>query len=835
MRVFMPSPFVLLWILVLWLPALAQAQTLQLESCHTERIILQPWLQVHEDVRGDYTLDDFLDVASTESGALDLHHLRPGLASTALWLRFEVINAASEDCRMWLFPAAPRARDMRLFEQHQGQWQQRQAGADWPLAQWDAPVRLPAFELYLPSGQPRVFILRMGNWPPVGMQPMLLSHDGLLRARMAESTADGVVFGIVGLLVVLSLAVGFIYRLPVLFAHATAVLLYMVYVALQTGYGFVHLWPNAPVMDKNLAILTRAAVGVAVLGYLRLLLQVRRLPRRYGHLLTGWQSLLLLCGLAQILLGVVLSNTVSWAMSLVSVLLILATAWLGYRHRLPYNWFCYLLPSLIAFQELLQGGFILKWWALSPYEYSWYSISTLPGAFLLVYTLVSEVQKGRTREKRALLDIDQLKQTETERLEHTVAVRTSQLRNAISAQNHLLARISHDLRTPIQGILNAARQLDAEGVCHQQAHHIEQNARLQIELIDELLAFSRNELHHMELLIAPGYLFGFLREVEEMGHFLAQQNHNRFRCLLADDLPLLVNADFRRLRQLLVNLLANAAKFTRNGTIELRISRTDKVEEGHAHLEFTIEDSGIGIPPGEMARLAQPFQRASNASEHEGTGLGLYIVKQMLEQMDSRMHIARSPLGGSLFSFILKLELAAEHELDTVLEESHLINFDGEGKRILVVDDADISRGMLYELLSGYGYDVHTCGGVEEAWRWLAEEPADLVLCDQYMPQASGWVLLSRIRERWPELPVVLHSASPPRPPEEYRHLAFDASVLKPAQTDRLVRLIGITLSKASDSSQLPGESQKGRSTHLKRTSFADEPFNRPGHSCTDH
>lgn len=832
----MPSPLALLWLIVLWLPALSQAQTLELASCDTDRIILQPWLQVHEDAHGDYTLDDFLGVASTESGAMNLSHLRPGITSAALWLRFEVINSDGDDCRMWLFPAAPRARDMRLFEQSEGHWQQRLAGADWPLAQWDSPLRLPAFELHFPGGQSSTFILRMGNWPPVAMQPMLLSHDGLLRARMAESTADGVVLGIVGLLVVLSLAVGFIYRLPVLFAHATAVLLYMVYVALQTGYGFVHLWPDAPAMDKNLVILTRATMGVAVLGYLRLLLQVRRLPRRYGHVITGWQSFLVICGLAQIALGVVLSNTVSWAISGVSALLMLAMMWLGYRHRLPYNWFCYLLPSLLAFQALVQGGFILKWWELSPYEYSWYSISTLPGAFLLVYTLVSEVRKGRTREKRALLDIDQLKQTERERLEHTVAVRTSQLRNALSAQNHLLARISHDLRTPIQGILNAARHLGVDGERHQQAHHIEQNARLQLELIDELLEFSRNELQHMELLIAPGYLFGFLREVEEMGHFLAERNHNRFSCVLADDLPLLVNADFRRLRQLLVNLLANATKFTHNGVVEFRISLVGWDEQGQAQLEFTIEDSGIGIPPGEMARLTQPFQRASNASRHEGTGLGLYIVKQMLEQMGSRMHIGRSSLGGSLFSFPLKLEVAVEQELETILEESHLLNFDGEGKRILVVDDADISCEMLYELLSGYGYDVHTCSGVDEAWAWLAGEQPDLVLCDQYMPHATGWILLSRIRQRWPGLPVVLHSASPPRPPEEYEHLAFDASVLKPAQSDRLVRLIGITLSKASDSSELSEESQRDESTHGKRTSFADEPFNRPpGHSCTDY
>ncbi len=791
----MSPPLALLWLTLLWLPALVQAQTLQLESCRAERTILQPWLQVHEDARGDYTLEDFLAAASAELRSMEQSRLRPGLDSAALWLRIEVLNSGTADCRMWLFPGAPRARDMRLFQQQDGQWQQRLAGADWPLRRWDSPVRLPAFELQLPAGQSRSFILRMGNSPPVAMQPMLLSPEGLARIRMAESTADGVAFGIVGLLVLLCLVVGTIYRWPLLFAHAMAVLLYVLFVALRTGYGFVYLWPDAPGLDSNLIILVRAAMGVAVIGYLRLLLQVRRFPRWCGHLVSSWQALLVLYGLGQIVLGgVLLDNTLSWAVSGVSAVLMLVMTWYGHRQRLRYNWFCYLFPSLVALQILIQGGSVLRLWQMSTYEYSWYSMSVLPNSVLLLYTLVSQVQLGRQREKRALLDIDQLKQTERERLEHTVAVRTSQLRDALSAQNHLLARISHDLRTPMQGILDSARQLHGTGQVQQHAEHIEQHARLQLELIDELLEFSRSELQHMELLIAPGYLFGFLREIEDIGHFLAQRNHNHFSCLLADDLPLLVNADFRRLRQILVNLLSNAGKFTRNGSIEFRVSRGVQGDAGQALLEFSVQDNGIGIPSEELARLTEPFQRASNATRHEGTGLGLYIVRQMLERMNSQLHIARPTGGGSRFSFTLQLELAAEQELDTVMEESHLPRVSGAGKRILVVDDADLSRELLYELLSGYDYEVYACADAGQAVDWLTGESSDLVLCDQYMPLCSGWVLLDWIRRHRPELPVILHSASPPRPPTEYRHLKFDACVLKPAQTDRLLRLIGSTL-----------------------------------------
>lgn len=812
----MPSPFTVLWFLVLWLPGVVQAHTLQLASCDADRIILQPWLQVHEDIHGDYTLDDFLATPAPGLTSTDLPHLQAAMTSAALWLRFEVFNAASTDCSMWLFPGAPRARDMRLFQQQDGHWQQRVAGADWPLADWDSPLRLPAFELALSTGQSRTFILRMSNSPLLAMQPVLLSHEGLLHARVAESTADGAVFGIVGLLIVLCLVVGTIYRWPVLFVHALTVLLYVVFVALRAGYGFVYLWPDAPMLDSSLIILVRAAMGVAVVGYLRLLLQVRRFPRWSGRLISSWQALLVLYGLGQVALGgVMLNSTLDWTVSATSALFMLAMVWFGHRQKLDYNWFCYLFPCFLALQILIHSGFTLQLWQLSTYEYSWYSMSALPNAVLLTYTLVSQVQLGRIREKQALMDIDQLKQTERERLEHTVAVRTSQLRDALSAQNQLLARISHDLRAPMLGILDSAGQMKDARQVQRHARDIERHARLQLELIDELLEFSRHELQHMELLIAPGYLFGFLQEIEEIGRFLAQRNHNHLSCVLADDLPPLVNADFRRLRQVLVNLLANAAKFTHSGAIRFRVSR-DSQEGGQVLLEFTVEDSGIGIPPAEVGRLTEPFRRASNATRHEGSGLGLYIVRQMLERMDSQLHIARSAEGGSLFSFTLQLDVAAEQELDTVMEDSHLPSVNGEGKRILLVEDTDISREMLYELLSGYGYDVQACAGVDEALEYLAAESPDLVLCDQYMPQSSGWVLLDWVRQHRPELPVILHSASPPRPPEEYQHLTFNASVLKPARTDRLLCLIGRTLSQEPDLAGGFDAPEQGEGTHAQ-------------------
>lgn len=415
-----------------------------------------------------------------------------------------------------------------------------------------------------------------------------------------------------------------------------------------------------------------------------------------------------------------------------------------------------------------------------------------------------EVQMQRTQELQT--DIEQLRQAEQDRLERAIDVRTGQLRDSLRGQNLLLARISHDLRAPLQGMIGYARQLlDPARPRDECARNIERGAQQQLELIDELLDYSRNELKQMELLVAPGYLFGFLDETAEQGRFLAENNRNRLTCRFADDLPPLVNADFRRLRQILVNLLANAAKFTRDGLIELRVSRLSGAPDGQVRLQFVVADNGIGIALTDRDRLLEPFSRGRNAEQHEGTGLGLYIVRQMLEPMGSALQIDSPEDGGSRFGFTLDLELAAEQELEHVFIESHSSHPEGQDRRVLIVDDATITREMLYELLAGYGYDPIACATGEEALAMLGEQPVELMISDQMMPDMDGWTLLEAVRKRGQPLPVLLYSAAPPRrPPHLPESLAFDASLLKPADTADLLTALEALLANGTATDPQP-------------------------------
>jgi len=373
-----------------------------------------------------------------------------------------------------------------------------------------------------------------------------------------------------------------------------------------------------------------------------------------------------------------------------------------------------------------------------------------------------------------------------QRLEQAVAVRTEQLQSAMRARGMLLARISHDLRSPLAGIIESVRQWRDGNRRRDYPALIEGSARQQLDLIDELLEFSRDELTDLELVEAPGHLHAFLQSVAEQATLTAERRGNRFVTQYAEDLPALVKLDFRRLRQVLANLIGNAVKFTDDGYIQLSVSTVSSVQ-GRVQLHMAVEDSGIGIEPSERDRLVQPFARGGNAAHYDGYGLGLAIVTQILERMGSRLNIDAAPGGGSRFGFVLDVALAEEDELDQELSGAGE-TIDGAGRRILVVDDHPQSRDMLCDLLDGFGFESVPAGSGDEAMAALRERSVGLVVTDQFMPGMDGWSLLRALRREHPNVPVLLYSSLPPRHADE--GLAFDDALLKPASGKQLLERI---------------------------------------------
>ena len=754
------------------------------DICRADHVDLMPSAQIYEDAQASLSLEDVTQLPGTSFNHATPSWPTQGYSRSAFWLRVQFTNSSAVACSRLLVVGAPRLEDIRVYQPGRV----AHGGGAYPLAEWPQPAaRQPAFAVSLAAGESATVFVRVTSHFQMLLEPELWSEPALLRSQQQTYLSDGLTLGIVLLVVPFGVIVGRILRSRLLIVNAGAVMSYILLTCILNGY--LIYWPTALGWARELLVCASALSFFLFLAYMRVLLQVSRLPK-----IIGWSYWLPLLGCIFGRLWWLTVDPVQGAqivqMSLMSFYgALLSTLFMAWRRRLTYNWMAWLVPGLLLGQTLMRTLFPqeqLLW--QSPESKNSLS-STLAGVALLVCTLIMEVSRSRHREKHALSTLEQQRQAEHERLESTVALRTSQLRESLAARSALMARISHDLRSPLVRIIDYARLLHVGPNRDYQAT-IERNARQQLELIDEMLEFSRGELEQMQLTLAPGYLYGFLKEIADEAGFLAARQGNTFEAVLADDLPPLVEADFKRLRQVLMNLLANAAKFTRDGQIRFEVSASPGATADTVALCFSVIDTGIGIDPQEFEQLLQPFHRGRNAQRYEGSGLGLSIVTQLLERMDSRLE-PQATGQGSHFSFRLQLKCAEEHDLENGIADNHFTSLDGQGKHVLLVDDVEQNSEWLYDLLAGYGFDVSMAANGEEALTCLAQQPVDLLISDQMMPGMDGWELLRQVRERWRHLPVILYSAVPPRRPQGYpEDLVFDAVLLKPADSRELLACV---------------------------------------------
>lgn len=765
-----------------------------LASAATCDVELDPPVRLFEDPTASLTADQVLALPASAFDAASAQRLTLEYSRSAYWLRFELDNPGEHECLRWLTVGEPRLQDIQVHIRRGDAWQTLRGGSAYPLEQWTVVDRQPRFPMTLAEGERVEVLVRVASDSLIILEPRLWSDELLLERRQSLYLADGITLGIVLLVVPFSLILGRIMATPLLIAHAAAVLTYILFTCVVNGY--LILWPAAVPWTQTISTWLSILSFACFLGYVRLLLGVRHLPRGWG-LLFGLILLSYIGGQVWDWLGHAPGGRlyVEWTLRLTLYLVLPATLLAAWLHGVKLRWMAWVVPALFlvqfAVRHLLSLDRLVPWQSRD----SFLSLaSTLPGVLLLVCTLVTEVVLVRRREQRALSELDEQRRAEHERLESTVATRTAQLRESLRARSSLMARISHDLRSPLVSIIDYARLLRSQPQ-PDYPHKIERSARQQLELIDELLEFSRGELQQLELTLAPGYLYGFLREVEEEGRFLATRQDNHFECLFAADLPAIVQADFRRLRQVLLNLLGNAAKFTRHGRITLEVSSVPGAVGECVELCFRVSDNGIGFAPSERDNLLQPFRRGSNVGQVQGSGLGLSIVTQLLGRMGSELEIDSLEQGGSRIGFRLRLTPASEHELDIGLRDSHAGVAPQESHCILLVDDVALNREWLYDLLSGYGFEVLLAADGQQALELLEQQAVDLVMTDQMMPVMDGWTLLQRLRSERPGLPVLLYSATPALHPAHLpADLAFDGEILKPADTGQLLDRIGALL-----------------------------------------
>ena len=364
------------------------------------------------------------------------------------------------------------------------------------------------------------------------------------------------------------------------------------------------------------------------------------------------------------------------------------------------------------------------------------------------------------------------------------------------AKSEFLANMSHELRTPLNAILGYAqilkRQENLSSVQCQQVDVMRSSGEHLLMLINDILDVGKIEAQKMELEEHPFNLALLLRQVMNFTRINAEDKGLFFKYEAASELPEYLMGDERKLRQILLNLLSNAVKYTRKGGVTFRVGYR---QDGPGLFRCEVIDTGIGIPQEKLEMVFEPFtQLATDRQVSEGTGLGLTITKRLAALMQGRMGVESEPAKGSVFWLEVPLPPVADSGIALELAEYSVIGYQGERKRILVVDDNPHNAAMLVSLLQPLGFEVATAGDGREALERVGVHPTDLVLLDLVMPGMDGLEAAKRLRGLSPcaKTKIIGASATVSGSPRKDDFCSVcDDFVAKPIRIDHLLEKIG--------------------------------------------
>ncbi len=368
-----------------------------------------------------------------------------------------------------------------------------------------------------------------------------------------------------------------------------------------------------------------------------------------------------------------------------------------------------------------------------------------------------------------IADIDERKraQEELERyrqhLETLVAERTEALlqakeaaETASRAKSAFLANMSHELRTPMNGILgmlSLARRRMSDPTGGEQLDKAQLAAKRLLTVLNDILDLSKIEAERLELDVQPLQLGPLLDGVIHLQAPQARDKGLNFAVDISPELatrPLL--GDSLRLSQILLNLTGNAIKFTREGTVSIRVRSTGESAEALA-LRFEVCDTGIGIPPAVQSRLFTSFEQGDNSTtrQYGGTGLGLAICKRLVGLMQGEIGVESTEQRGACFWFTLPLgkgqPLPATDQAATASGTEACLRRQHAGQRVLLVEDDPLNAEITSTLLQLFGLQVSLAGNGEEAVACAGREDYDLILMDMQMPVMNGLTATRTIRQ----------------------------------------------------------------------------------------
>ncbi len=406
------------------------------------------------------------------------------------------------------------------------------------------------------------------------------------------------------------------------------------------------------------------------------------------------------------------------------------------------------------------------------------------------------------------------------------------------AKSEFLANMSHELRTPLNGILGYVQILQREDNLsskqQEQVGIIQRSGEHLLTLLNDILDLSKIEARKMELSLSDFQFPHFLESILEIVRIRAEQKNLAFNFQQLSELPCWVKGDERRLRQVLINLLGNAVKFTDKGGVTFKVGYVNHSEQGRERtgerenvvptcranqpanhpltasppyplsltparkMRFIVEDTGIGMPSEQLAEIFLPFHQIGDRSRQmEGTGLGLAISQKLVQLMGGSLNVESTLGQGSLFWLDLDLPEVSQGVEVAKADERKIVGLKEEKYRVLVVDDQSENRSVLVGLLSPLGFEVVEATDGQECLNRALEIKPDVILLDMVMPGMDGFEVVRRLRQL-PGLQkiVVIATSASAFADDKEKCLAAgcDGFISKPVQAEKLLEQLRLHL-----------------------------------------
>ncbi len=336
-----------------------------------------------------------------------------------------------------------------------------------------------------------------------------------------------------------------------------------------------------------------------------------------------------------------------------------------------------------------------------------------------------------------------------------------------SAKSEFLANMSHEIRTPMNGIIGLLRLIERSTLDAVQTNFVQKalfSANELLRIINDILDFSKIEARKLDMENIPFTLHEIALQMNNLLSHLAEKKNISLEIYEGEFAHTIIMGDPVRLKQVILNFLSNAIKFTNKGSVSLNIQSS--IHENELHCQFSVQDTGIGLKPEQIENLFTAFTQADNTvtRNYGGTGLGLAISKSIIQMMNGDIWVESEYGHGSTFYCVVKFPIA----INTPSTSGEVVHLEGffenetqNTAHILLVEDNDINQLVAQEILQSMGYTLDIAHNGKEALSMLQENNYDIVLMDIQMPVMDGYTATQKIREqeKYAHLPIIAMSA----------------------------------------------------------------------------